>query len=360
MEQGNHITKKRKWKQLDERERYKIEALLRAGHTPREIALQLGRDRRTIEREIARGSVIQRRLNPYVSRNPMVPDYIDERVYLADTGHMLAEERASNKGRGLKIGHDHALARHLEQRIGEDGFSPDAAIGEIKAKGLVFEVTLCTKTVYNMIDRGDFLNLTNKDLPVKKPGKKRNYRKTRRVALNNLKGRSIEERPEEVNQRLELGHWEMDMVVGKGRCCLLVMTERYSRKELLIKLASNTQKNVKKAMDGLERKYKSRFSETFKSITMDNGSEFLDSEAIENSCLIENKKRTLCYYAHPYSSWERGSNENANRLIRRFIPKGADIGKFTKQDIKRIEMWMNNYPRRMFKYKTANDIYKAA
>ena len=360
MEQGKHTTKARKWKQLSERERYKIEALTRAGHSPREIAVQLGRDRRTIERELIRGSVVHRRLNPYASRNPKVKDYLDETMYAADMGQRRAEENAGNKGRGLKIGHDHAFAHHLEQRIGEDSFSPDAAIGEIKAKGLKFKVTLCTKTIYNMIDRGDFLNLTNKNLPVKKDGNKRKYQKLRKVALNNRKGRSIEERPKFIDQRLEPGHWEMDLVVGKGRSCLLVMTDRYSRKELLIKLPGKAQRHVKEAVDRLEKKYKGRFTEMFKSITMDNGSEFLDSEGIENSCLCSNKKRTICYYAHPYSAWERGSNENANKLIRRFIPKGTNIGKLTQRDIKRIENWMNNYPRRLFKYKTANEVYKAA
>jgi len=102
-------TQKKKWKQLNEKERYKIEALLKAGFKAKEIAEQLGRDRRTIEREIRRGTVIQRRENPYASRNPKVKDYLDEYVYLADVGQRRAEENARNKGRGLKIGHDHRL-----------------------------------------------------------------------------------------------------------------------------------------------------------------------------------------------------------------------------------------------------------
>jgi transposase, IS30 family len=89
---------------------------------------------------------------------------------------------------------------------------------------------------------------------------------------------------------------------------------------------------------------------------MDNGCEFLDSRNLENSCLNPEKKRTTCYYAHPYSAWERGSNEVANKLIRRFVPKGSDIDSLTDADIRRIEYWINNYPRRMFVYKTANDI----
>jgi IS30 family transposase len=349
MGQKKDNTKRRQWKQLSEKERYEIEALAKAKHSVREIAAHLGRDRRTIERELKRGSVMQRN-----------SEWIDRIVYLADVGQRKSEENAANKGRGLKIGYDHALARHLEKRIGKDKLSPDAAIGEIKAKGLKFCVSLCTKTVYNMIDRGDFLNLSNKDLPVKKNKKKRKYRKTRTVALNNLKGRSIEERPVAANKREEYGHWEMDLVAGKGRACLLVMTERKSRKELIIKLPSKEQKSVKAALDNLERKNNSRFKQRFKSITMDNGSEFLNTKDLESSCLKQGETRTTCYYAHPYSAWERGSNENANKLIRRFIPQGTDIGKLTKKDIKRIEQWMNNYPRRIFGYKTANDMYNAA
>ena len=360
MSQDNHTTRQAKWKHISEKERYMIEGLLKTGHTARDIAEALGRDRRTIEREIKRGSVLHRQENRYASRNPKVKDYLDVMVYAADVGQRMAEENAANKGRGLKIGHDHALAQHLENRIGKEGFSPDAAIGEIKAKGLNFKVTLCTKTVYNMIDRGDFLNLSNKDLPFKRNRKKRKYRSVRKVALNNLKGRSIEERPIVAESREEIGHWEMDLIVGKGKSCLLVMTERASRKELICKISDRRQQSVKEAIDRLEKKHKRKFRERFKSITMDNGSEFLNSEGIENSCLYPGEKRTTCYYAHPYSAWERGSNENANKLIRRFIPKGTNIGKLTARDIRRIEQWINNYPRRIFRYRTANELYMAA
>ena len=89
---------------------------------------------------------------------------------------------------------------------------------------------------------------------------------------------------------------------------------------------------------------------------MDNGCEFLDMQALEHSCLKGEKQRTTCYYAHPYSSWERGNNENTNKLIRRFVPKGYNINKLSKRDVKRIEHWINNYPRRMFHYKSANQM----
>ena len=101
----------------------------------------------------------------------------------------------------------------------------------------------------------------------------------------NLKGRSIEERPKGIEGRAEAGHGEMDLVVGKGRACLLVMTERMKREEILVKLPSKGQASVKEALDRLERKHGKRFAERFKSITMDNGPELLDSEAIEGSCI---------------------------------------------------------------------------
>lgn len=198
--------------------------------------------------------------------------------------------------------------------------------------------------------------MTIPDLPLKKNGKKRKYKQVRKIALNNTKGRSIEERPPDIENREEYGHWEMDCVVGSGKACLLVMTERKSRKELIYKMPAKTQECVIEVIDRLERRYKSKFQKIFKSITMDNGSEFLDMGSLERSCLKAGTKRTTCYYAHPYSSWERGSNENQNKLIRRFIPKGLNIGKLTNKDIKRIENWLNNYPRRILGYKSPNQI----
>ena len=305
----------------------------------RQIGKGRRRDRRTIERELARG--LTRQLTTHLT---------EKIVYLADVGQRKHNENAANKGRGLKIGHDHKLAQYLEQKIGKDRWSPDAAIGAIKTQGVKFTISLCTKTVYNMIDHGDFLNLTNKDLPVKKDGKKRSYKPVRKVALNNKAGRSIEQRPPEIETRAEYGHWEMDCVVGKGKACLLVLTERKHREELVIKLPAKTQACVIDALDTLERRYRHRFEKKFKSITIDNGSEFLDMQGLEASTLKPGTKRTLCYYAHPYSAWERGSNENQNRLIRRFVPKGSNIDNLSKMDIKRIETWMNNYPRRILNY----------
>jgi len=147
MGQGNSNTKERKWEQLKEKDRYKIEALSRQGLTPAEIGeiLKPKRVRRTIEREIKQGLTIQRN-----------SDLTERLVNLADIGQRKHDEKAANKGRGLKIGHDYKLAEHIERKIKDEKYSPDAVIGEIKAQSLQFEVTVCTKTVYNMIDAGIF------------------------------------------------------------------------------------------------------------------------------------------------------------------------------------------------------------
>jgi len=344
MGQVQDTTRQKKWEHLSEKERYKIEAFSGQGLSPAEIGRNLSpqRDRRTIERELKRGMTLQRN-----------SDLTEKLVYLADVGQRVHDERAANKGRGLKIGHGHDLAQYLEQKIGEERWSPDAAIGSIKAQGLKFSVSICTKTVYNMIDRGDFLTLTNKDLPVKRDGQKRPYSRVRKVALNNKNGKSISERPKEANDRTAQGHWEIDLVVGKQgtKTVILTLVERVTRKSLYVLVKDKTQKEVLAAIKRIRRRVGGDFSCIFKTITADNGSEFLDSEAI--------KKAAKCdevYYAHPYSSWERGSNENGNRILRRFVPKGTDIGKLTVKELQRIEDWVNNYPRRIFGYKSANQM----
>ena len=153
MDQEKYNTSKRKWKQISERERYKIEALYEQGLKPAQIgdALTPKRDRRTIEREILLGHVEQKRMNP--SNNKNAPMYVIELVYRADTAQMRREERAANKGRGLKIGNDQKLADHIERKIKYEKWSPDVVIGRLKAEGWNFDVTICTKTVYNYIDR---------------------------------------------------------------------------------------------------------------------------------------------------------------------------------------------------------------
>jgi IS30 family transposase len=346
MGQLENNTISRKGKHLNYIERLRIEVLYKEHLKPIEIGQRLERNRRTIERELSAGMV-------------ELEGPVDKRwEYSADLGQIQHDERATNKGPGLKIGKDHELAAYIEKKIGKDKYSPEAVLGEIKVEGMKFKTSICIKTLYNYISADLFLNISNKDLWVKRNGTKRKQRKvhkTQRMA----KGKSISERPQKVEERKEIGHWEMDTVDGgKGgnKDVLLVLSERCSRKELIFKLKDKSQHEVIKVLNRLERKHGAKFKKLFQTITVDNGSEFLDYERIEKS-LISKKKRTQLYFAHSFSSWERGTNENINKMIRRFIPKGADIGLYSEDDIKRIETWINNYPRKILGYYPANKIY---
>ena len=175
------------------------------------------------------------------------------------------------------------------------------------------------------------------------------------------RGTSIEKRPEEVNERNTVGHWEMDTVVGpqgKSHKCLLVLSERKLRYEIIEILDSKTSAEVIRALDRIERRLgEKKFRELFKSITVDNGPEFNDFEGIERS-RRNRKNRTKVYYCHPYSFYERGLNENQNLFIRRFIPKGMNFDDLTNKEVKEIERWINTYPRKLFEGKSAQQLYE--
>lgn len=332
----DNTKKVKKWKQLSDVERYKIESFLIAGWSVSKIAEELKRDRRTISREISRGKVVERN-----------SDWSDRVVYRAEHGSIKRRESSTNKGRP-PMGISKELYNHVVQRL-HNNYSPDAIIGELRRDGVL---CMCSKTLYNYLYSGYFKGFLGY---VKK---KKRHKPSRKVGYHNATAKRIDERPEAANTRAS-GHWEMDTVVSGrgGKGALLVLTERHSRYELIFKLESCTQLEVVKMIDRLERRYKERFSSIFKSITSDNGSEFLKTKLIEKS-LYSDEKRTNLYYAHPYSSWERGSNENANKLIRKWIKKGEDISNLPVAYIKRIQNWMNSYPRKIFNYKTASMICK--
>ena len=355
MEQPHSTTAQRKWKQLTEKDRYRLEAYFNAGLKTQEIANRMGYSKRTIERERKLGLTPQ--LKPATKDIKTCGEIQTKLVYLADVAQRRHEERSANKGRNLKLGNDHRLVEHIEKKLKKEKWSPAAILGDLEQQGWPFSAHICVKTLYNYIDRDLFLGISNKDLWQKKKAAKRSNRKVRKVAWNNRIRQSIEERPEHVNQREEFGHWEIDLVVGRQGTKPVIMTlvERKTRKSLYVLIKNKTQKEVIQAVKRAHRRVKGDFTQVFKSITADNGSEFLDGEGL--------KKAAKCdevYYAHPFSSWERGSNENGNRILRRFFPKGTDFSTLKPKELQRIEDWVNHYPRKIFGYKTANDMYEAA
>ena len=340
-------TKSKKYVHLSERDRYKLEGLLDGKKEVEEISIILRRDRSTIYREIKRGKI--RRVQN---------DFREDEQYRANSAQADYEAQGRNKERSLKIGKDKKLEAYIRIKMIEDHFSPDAIIGQIKFKGLKFERQICTKTLYNYIDAGFLSGISNKNLWEKRHKKKRGYKTVSRINTKNRDCRSIEDRSKKINNRSEYGHWEGDTVKGPqgAKTSLFTLTERKTREEIIIKVEQGTQEAIKAAVDGLETKHGNNFKVKFKSITFDNGVEFLGWKFLEISLLKPEERRTMVYFAHSYSAWERGTNENQNRMIRRFVPKGKDIAEFSNADIQEIEDWMNNYPRKILGYRTANQV----
>ncbi len=331
---------------LTESERQRIEYMLQDGYTQREIARRLGRHYNTINREIKQGLVTLRDGKTW----------IDYTVYKSDVAQRKHNEKQTNKGAPLKIGNDMDFVRFVEQKIVQEKYSPYAVLQLAKGK---FRTQICKTTLYKYIDMGLFLNLTNKDLPIKKDPRQKSYKPLRR-AYNNVRGKSIEERPKAVKSRNSFGHWEMDTVVsgkGKSTSCVLVLTERLSRNEIILKMPDKTMTSVVRALDKLETLYgQDGFKKCFQTITADNGTEFYNHKGIERS--IYGGQRTTVYFCHPYCPSERGSNENANKLIRRHFPKGCDFADYTQEQINKVQDWINNYPRALFGGKSSADMMR--
>lgn len=335
-------------RQLKYVDRIRLETLYNAGHKVVEIAEVLQVHRSTIYNELKRGQ--------YEHLNS---DYTMEQRYSSDLAQQKCEENLKVRGTQLKIGNDIKLANYIEDKIVNDGYSPDAIIGELTETGRwkEFQTKICTTTVYSYIDKGIFLRVTNKDLPVKKD-KKRTYRKLKRQKRMEA-GESIEKRSDTVNSRKEFGHWEMDSVIGKkgeSKNTLLTLTERKTRAEIIFKLPDHSAEAVVDAMDRMEKRWGDMFKNVFKTITVDNGPEFAYCEKMERSALGKGK-RTKIYYCHPYSSWERGTNEVTNKMVRRKVPKGTNFDGKTEKEIQEVEEWINKYPRRLHGYKSAGQLF---
>lgn len=321
-------------------ERVRLETLLGEKRSVTYIAGKLGFSRQTIYNEIKRGSYLH------------TMDYWEEQRYSAQKAQQATDYAQTAKGRPLKIGNDHAYASYLEQKILRDRFSPAAALAAARKEG--FDTSVSVNTLYSYIDKRVFYELGNKHLWEKWKKRPKAQRPECRVAHKKLP--SIEARPEYINQRREFGHWEMDLVVSGqgGKSVLLTLTERLSRQEIIRKLPDRKAETIRKAIDQIERNTPG-FRQKFRSITTDNGSEFLQYEKLRKSCRCKGERFDI-YYCHSYSAWEKGSNENHNRMIRRFLPKGTNFDEVSSREIRRIQNWMNHYPRKSLNWSTPAEI----
>ena len=337
----------RKFKRFSYEIRLKLEALYNAGVPVKQIVKELGYHNSSIYREL--------RLGMYEWKNH---DWTYTKKYSADIAERKSRFNISARAKDLKVGKDYDFIQFIENLIITKKYSPEAALAFIRRNNIKFDTDVSVRTIYRYIDNGVFLHLTRENLPFR--GKRK--RKVKHVVVQKQSkiGTSIEERPKEISLRSDFGHWELDSVIGKkeSRNTLLVFTERLTRMEFVFRSRDKSVYSTVKILDSLERRFGRKFKKIFKTITCDNGIEFKNADLLERSCL-GNYARTKCYFCHPYSSWERGSNEKQNQMLRRYIAKGTKIESYSDEYIKEAEDWLNDYPRRIFDYKTSAEMFEA-
>ena len=337
MDYSQHTLESRKNKHLNEYERGKIELLHTQGLTPYAIGKILNRASNTIRNELERGTVPQIRAKKEIV------------VYLPDAGQMAYERNRQNCRPKSKFLLCSSFIEHLEDTFDAKKHSIDAICGRAKLEGILpADMRVCTKTIYNYIDEG-LMNLKNIDLPLKV---KRSTKKSRVRKHKKILGTSISERPDYINDRSDFGHWEIDSVIGKktkGETTLLTLTERKTRKEIIRKLPDMSSDAVMDALNKLAADAGILFPKAFKTITADNGSEFSDLDSFKHSDI---------YFAHPYTSSERGTNERHNGLIRRFIPKGKSMNGYSNKAIESVQNWCNTLPRKILGYLTPEKLLR--
>jgi IS30 family transposase len=335
-------TQKRSFTQLNLENRIVIQTLLAIGKTQSFIASHLGVHKSTVSREIKRNVVTLRDYQdrPYTS-------------YEGEAAQNITNKRNKNSHKKPKHIGQGAVLQKIRIQVKEKRWSLDVVAGRMKLEGE--PVTFCSKTLYNYMHQ-DLLGLSNWDMPRMQPGR---WKRSKPVAKRLSKGNSIEQRPLEVSNRLVPFHWEADCVVGpknQGHA-LLTLSERTSRTGLFFRIERKTAESVLQTFNHLEGELRSDFRNVFQSVTTDNGPEFLDFNALQTSSIDPCLQRTIQYFAHPYSSWERGSNENLNRDLRVFFPKGTRFENISDRQIRNAQHKINHRPRKILGYKTPFEVF---
>jgi transposase, IS30 family len=315
-----------KYHQLTQEERYRIAAHRIVGDSSAQIAIMLGRHRSTIGRE--------------VRRNARTHDG----SYGAEKAHGYARARLRRCRRGPQFSDkDMARVDSLVRRK----WSPEQIAGFFKKTRFM---SISHETIYRRLRRekksggGDLWKSTR---IMSKFGRKRYRSHDSRGVLPGK--RHISERPAEVELRKRIGHWEGDTVMGSDmRHCILTLVERVTGYVIIKKLRARSKAEVTKAATRAIRSHYRKF----RTITFDNGTEFHDYK------LLEDRFTLKCYFATPYHSWERGSNENMNGLIRQYLPKGECMSRLTQARCDYIAHELNTRPRKRHGYSTPADLYQ--
>lgn len=300
-----------------------IQAMKQLGHSNRAIARYLHCSPATISNELRRGT--PPRTGPGYSAKR------GEAVYKAN-------RRRSHKLH--RIDKCTSFVQWVVTQVRSEKWSIDACVGcARKNKLFPGNETVCTKTLYNELWTGN-LSLNVPELPEaikrKKSAKGKEHRRK-------CYGTSIDERPEIVDSRTECGHWKGDTAVGKRKgkeSVILTLPEKKSQNYIAIRSPGKTSEAVNAAMERLYEEFGEKFSQSFKTMTVDNGPEFTAFNQIE-------KYGTKVCFAHPYTSWERAQNERHNSLLRRYVPKGVSVENFSDEEILRAADALNSLPRKI-------------
>jgi transposase, IS30 family len=307
------------YRQLTPEERYMLAALRRQGLNQSQIARALGRHRSTVGRELGRNST-----------------RADGR-YRASTAQERSNGRRSRSRRDRRFSaEDFALIDGLLCRQ----WSPEQVSGHPRREG---RLSISHETIYRHVwrdkEQGGVLYTH-----LRGARKRRRKRYGAYDSRGRLAGkRMISERPAEVEERVAVGHWGVETVAGSGsKDCIVSLVERKTGLLLIGKLADRTTESLNRRVIRLIK----RHAGAFRSVTADNGTE---SHGYER---IEEKTKTTFYFARPYHSWERGGNENANGLIRQYLPKGASMAGLSQHQCNAIARKLNTRPRKRLGFRT--------
>lgn len=313
-----------KYRQLNDDERVHLAQMKFAGHSQAEIATELGRAPSTISRELRRNR------------------YPTDGSYKALHAGSMARGRRRRARQGSRI--EQFRWMEVEMLLRQD-FSPEQASGWLRRQG---EFTISDETIYRHI-------WTDKKAGGTLHRHLRGARKQRRKGYGRYDSRGrlagktmIDERPREAENRTEIGHWEVDTVHGKGKGCIATIVDRKTGYVLIGKLENRTAQATANRL----RHLVSKFPDSFSTITADNGCEFHSYQEIERWCDV------AFYFAHPYHSWERGTNENTNGLIRQYLPKGCSMDDLTQTRCNAIARKLNARPRKRHGFRTPAELFE--
>jgi transposase, IS30 family len=319
-------------KRLSYKERIIIETLLKESKSKNYIAIKLKRNRATITREV----------------NLWVIKPTD--IYKADIAHWYALEANKYKHSSDKINDNPRLKIHIYRNL-IIGTSPELIAGRLK---ILYPndpiMSISHESIYKHIYRHRQSTLGRKLIKLLPyhHHKRRTNRKYGNKRQRIKDQTSIEQRPGHIELRLEVGHWEGDLMIGIGqKSAIGTIVERKTRFTFIVKLENRKSQTVTyqfaKILNSLPQFIR-------KTMTYDNGMEMANHKWLTDNTGMD------IFFAHPYSSWERGTNENTNGLIRRFLPKGTDFNKVTEQQLKAIENNLNNRPKKVLGYRTPNEL----